>query len=1453
MRCHRSSASVDAPRALGVAWLFVAVAAATLPIVSAAQAQVVAPVTVPDSPTAWQLYQQAVDQARENPAEAARIAQRLLDGFADRVMPADDPPGDRFESVLERVERFLRERPTALERYRQLESPEAERLAAQATTDAAWEAIARGRGLTPTGLRANLMLAEKEFRASAFERSLARLRRIDGHPDLEDVALSSAYWFLRGANGACLGVVAEREEAINRLRQLNDPKATEAAAAVERLAEIEPLEGLEAIGVLDQGRAPAEGEATGAWQPIWRLPLANTAFSRLFSATRAQPDPNDRFLQFADLDMQATPRQFDRARFDGSMLSVAPTVVGDLLLVSDGIDLIALDRLSHRKQWSHTIGTSAPESIPSGELAGVAVGDGLAVIATSDMPSGFRTLGGRVMCVEIASGQRLWTRELSSLTPPPDSPPDAFDSLVPIGQPIIGSGVVYLVARRVTAQLETLEYLLAFDARSGAQRFATFVCSSAGIPRFGARSTSFPVLRDGFVYIVTSVGAVACLNASDGRVRWIHRFVVPIRDDPYPSEPWELSSPVVLGDSLWAVAPDKREVVQIDRATGRRVAGHATGATSTWGTPRYLLADDGEGVRPPRLYAIGADIVAIDPDAPERARWTLSKANPDAIKNRQGNVNRTGMRGRVQLAGDLLVVPGIADVLFVDRSTGVIRDRIEIDGPANPLLVGPQLFLGENSGLSALMPADSAERLMRERIAASPHDPEGGLALLDLGLRVGKIEVCIDAARAASAALASATGDAAASARAELVERLLRAAALADVPPERSREILAVLGEVAVSPPDRVRYLLAAAERYRAEGAAREAIVALDEILATPVLAAVEVEDNTATARPAVARALEQLALLGDVDPAAFAARDASARAALTAAGTDPAALRDVVRRAAGTRTSIDATRALAQVFEDRGEREAALGVILAELRTLPPSGSDAASLAGDALRLATKAGWLRTASDLADVALLRMPSTPVPSGSESLAALARSSDASPALGATAGEAFELPGRVLPVPLTAESAARIGGFLLNAERTLSLIEPATMKKRWTIDLGDRDPAVIGVGGPLGDGMLVWETSLGPSLGARAVVRDVKTGAVRSATPGLERLLADEDALDAGRPVLQVMPDGEQFDPTDLLPVVSDRSLVVLRRNGDAVGFSTDDLTKPAWTRRRVIDQVYNVISSDQVVVVSGRLPQVDPRIEGRPCLVVLDPRNGRELGRATFAISDDVRWMRLTPTGELVIGTGGMIEAYDALTAFADERSPTRPDSTTLDFLWRASGARARDTLAAWRFGPWIVTVDRDESIGAIASRDGTIDATRFTTPTGRESRGARLRSAGRIGDSVVLQFEDRLVSFTSDGGFLGEDAVVDDGNYIFAVPIDEGLLAVRSAGGRQVPYPLTGGMRTEFPYLVYRFDVLDGCRLTAPAIQVRLSGQRCERVTAVDGLLLFSTASGTIAVPLRP
>ena len=109
-------------------------ARAAIAVVASMLAAVPAPVqeasiaAVGDSATAWQWIQQMEDQARENPAEAARLAQRLLDGYDRKLVPAGgDADRDLFMSVRDRVRRFLIGRPAVLERYRAFESAEADR------------------------------------------------------------------------------------------------------------------------------------------------------------------------------------------------------------------------------------------------------------------------------------------------------------------------------------------------------------------------------------------------------------------------------------------------------------------------------------------------------------------------------------------------------------------------------------------------------------------------------------------------------------------------------------------------------------------------------------------------------------------------------------------------------------------------------------------------------------------------------------------------------------------------------------------------------------------------------------------------------------------------------------------------------------------------------------------------------------------------------------------------------------------------------------------------------------------------------------------------------------------------------------------------------------------------------------------------------------------------------
>ncbi len=1384
---------------------------------SPALAQDTVPVTVSDSPVAWQLLQQANDQARDNPGEAARICQRLLDGYGDKLVPADDPPGDRFEGVVDRVERFLRLHPSVLERYRQVETPEAERRVASDPSLAKAASVARTHGLTSVGLRAHLALAESDIYAGRLGQAMLRLARLESHPDLAGGGPeATTYWTLQGLATTLAG--KDRREADARLRALQRDDANQALAALEALGEVGPLPIPPATSPLESGSPPTSEER--GWQPVWSEPLGATPYARWDFGRVDSP------LGFS-------PREIERARYDGSMCVVAPTVVGDVVLVSDGSTVQALDRLSHRVLWASSIGLGLMDRAggPLGDMASVAVGEGAVVAFPGHALGNERGPTGRVVCLELETGAERWDVSLPALRG------EEFEEIFPIGEPVIADGAVFLLARKVTSRLETVEYALALDLATGALRWATHVSSCGGVRLQGLRSCSRPVVADGSVWVATSVGAMARLDAGDGRIQWLHRFLVPIRDARYQTEPWELGGPVFAGDWVFAVAPDQSEVIQLERATGRLVKSFPTGVNTAWGTPRYLVAEQASDGERTTIYAVGGDLTAFDPAEPTRPLWVLSAANPQLFAERLGVASRSGIRGRVQAAGDLVVVPGLNDVLLVASRSGKVVERIEVDGPANPTLVGPQLFLGQNGALTALMPAASAERLMRERIEREPQHPEGSLALLDLGLRTKRLDLCLEAAGMAQQSLAS-HDDAAA--RDELVDRLLLAGGLDEARGPKGERVHQVLGTVAATSAERVRALLAHSDWLVGRERYGEAITGLDVILGEPALREVEVEsatDGVAETEPALAAgsilATARLAQLAGKADDALRSREERAQAKLAALGDDRAALAELCESHPLTAAAVDASVRLAGLVE--GRRPAILALLRGwRARPLGPAGDAALARLLAATLERSPSG--RTAAELADLVLdTRGPlAVPTAQGSTTVAEIAgRLEPRWPAVGGEPGEAIEIPGHILRLS-GMEGGDRFDGVLMVHERSLALREAPSFSPRWTVAVEDRDPMVLLAGGLLGQRMLLWQE--GADGEAFASLHDLATGAVVARTPPLREILPPERLLDAGRPPSQLMPNETPYLPSQVLPVLCGDRLVLVRRNGDMVGFDLSDLVHPVWTKERVLDQVYEVGATEWSVALGGRDP--GPRGSGPSAIKVIDPERGDLLASRLLGDSEDVRWMRVVANGDVVVGSEGSVEAFDALHADLPSR-------------WRLATPVVRDTVGSWRVGSSLVLADRADGIAAVGLVDGTARPDRFRVPLRNEVRSTSIRAGGRAGGAALIQFEDRVVAFRADGELLGEDAVADERNYLVATPIEGGIVVVNALGSRQVPSPITGGMRTEFAYVVYRLSLGDGLRLLGPGLQVRLAAQRCERVGVVDGYLLLSTNSSTLAVPL--
>ncbi len=1444
---------------------------------SAARGQDTAPVTVYDSPLAWQLLQQAFDQARENPSEAARIAQRLLDDFGDRLIPAEQAIGEgpasadegAFEGVALRVERFLRTHPSVLARYRQMEEAEAVRLRAQGGA----RAIAHTRSLTRAGLEANLELAEAELHRARFGEALARLRRLEGHPDLaaNDASAEAGrlYWFLRGACAAFLDDPVEREQAESRLKAFGIPLDAPELASIARFAAMEPVELPVAVSPLGTGELPQTDE--GDWQPVWIEELEATPFSRIFVGGPAA---------FNRLPL---PDRIDRARFDGSYLVVAPTVIGDAVVISDGGSVRALDRLSHRTIWRRELDVARIDGDFNqvSDLALIVTGEGAAVLFPGYGFVNERGTVARILCVSLRDGRTRWEVPLASL------PGAEFEDLFPLGQPVIADGSVYCLARKVTSRLETVDYLLSFSLADGALRFATYIAGAGGVNMQGLRSASAPVVADGSVFVASSAGAIASVSAHDGHIRWLRRFLVPVRTGRYAVEPWEMGGPALVGEWLFAVTPAQDAVVQMHRASGRIEATMPTGTTSAWGTPRYLLADEGYGLMPPRVFAVGGDVVAFDPDRPKVPLWTLSGANEDLFRDRTGSASRSGIRGRVQLAGSTLVVPGLRDVLFVARETGRVRERIEIDGPANPVLVGPQLFLGQNTRVTALMPAESAERLMRERIEREPLDPEGGLALLDLGLRSKRIELCVEAAASARAAIdaASERGGSVANdrAREELVVRLLRAARL-DARPEASaaaESLFAMLAEVARTPSQSVRFLLAWSDWLAARTRWAEAVAAVDRVLADPTLANephIREDDREIIAE---IEAIERLQRWEAQAADEIRARSVAASDRLAALDlTDGEALARLALGAPLTPASIDAAVAGARRLAEASRFRASWLTLQRVLRTVPRDGAhreQRAAIVSAAIEVARRAGWIEAERSLVDLVRSESGDLDLLIGGEptTLGAVATGHAVpAPRLGGEPGTMLDLPGRLVQavdpeiVQRLASRGAASAGILLAEGRSLAFHRLPDLARVWTAPLADADPVLLGLGtprsadgaAPAEEAMLLWQ-----AISEReATIRWIRIadGVTIAATPELGAFFPAEALLDGGRPVNQQMPNESPFIPSQLLPVTTAHQVVVIRRNGDVVAFDKNDLTKPLWRQARMLDQVYEIGWTDWGVAIAGRTVPAPGEVirpdaeSGRPALVVFDPATGKLLTRTELDESEDAIWMRVFETGEAIIGTELGLLAFDVgggiERAEADGGSVAAPPAS---LRWRIEAVEAHASAGAWRIGGTLLVAIATELAEAILPIDiasAQLVEERFRTPPRLDNRRLELRSGGRFGDRAVLQYRDRIVAFDLHGDLVGEDGIADeDRDFSTLLPAEDAIVAVSNGVPRQILMADGSGLRFEYSYVLYRLSASEGCRLLGPGIRVRTIGQRALRWTAVDGFVIVSTNGGSMAVPL--
>jgi outer membrane protein assembly factor BamB len=1377
------------------------------------------PVYVDDSKRAWEQFQRAEEQRRDNLGEAVRIYQALLDEFGRSLIPALATSRNHFRTVRARVLDALRSDDELLSRYREMNSAEAQRLLDMN----ALPAVAARFPLTDAGLKAMVGLAQDHLENGRFEMARLWLDEAAQHPALDvdteqSVIIMSTMAAQYLHDAAALERLADHVQETPRLARIVQP-------IMERIAALN-VEPAMPDGITSFERTEADDLTDLVAQAIWEVPLVDSLLRRqtttLTSGFEPEPQYTERWL-------------------DADLLTIAATATDDLVYINEGHRIHAFNRLTGHWQWSYDdrhrrSSMLTYENELTLDLNAITVSEGALVTLTGHAYSQKRSGQGAVVCIDPETGEGRWRVVLAEAGLPGS---EERDELFPHGIPVIHEGSVYMLARKVSKQLLTSTYVVALDLANGNVQWVQHVCSSGALRRVG-RIMSSLVVRDGDIYVATAVGAIARLDAGTGSVRWLQRFSVPITGlaTTQVHRPWEISVPVVTDKTVIALQPDQTMVVVLDRETGDVLTTHPCRAAERWNSPTYLLSD-GE-----YLYAIGSDIRAFHLELLDTLAWQYPPPMQETAPNQSVMRPSLNLRGRVQLVDEALIVPSLESLLILDRETGRTQHALDMPGVGNPLASDSQLLLVDGQRLRSFMPFARAESMLRQRLAERPTDAEPALSLLRLGSRVKNIALVLEAAAIVFDTLDTSVDEDAERSRRLLFEDLIQDDTIALIDdPQTGEKYFELMGALALSPEDRVRHLLLRSD-WRASFDPRASIAGYHDLLSNDALAGVLVteDDVRRTARSLVTdrlfvmREQEGIDFFRDVDAAAQGETDA----AVMAITPDVAGLLAVVRHAPTSPAAIDAALLAAPMLVDASRSGDAIGV-LESLDHPKRRAEDRARLFGAAAYCADEFGWTRTATGLLASARTSLGTDrlPTPEGVREIDAwiTALPRQALTGVRASAGEVGEtaqvIPGALVPWHALSDGAAsgpRDAALLLNDDGDLQLIRSPSLKPAWTTSTEANRLEIIRW---TDESILLWNGM--DTADPFAMYVDTATGQVRWISAPLEELTGEQiAAIGRQKPLRRTLPNGMDVDLRETLPIVVDETLVLVRRDGRMIGVDLADGKTVLWTINQGLEEVHFVSVVDGAVVLAGvsrRLPS-DP--DAYPAVAVMWSHQAGEIATVLRPYDDaPIIWMQATGHGRIAIGTEMGIELLE-------------PRSCT--WAWTNLSYAGRSTLRAWCTSDHLLVEDRTNAVRSFALADGSVAGT-FDVSSRGEWDPLNLQEMIVDGDRLFAVYRDRFLRYTPAGEIEGADMVNTDRKYMWGFPAKNRVVVVSEHRREQQPLPDRSGRRTVRVYQVFQFS--PNGKLEGRMVGLDPILERLERASLIDGWLLLSMSNKTITLPM--
>lgn len=1406
-------------------WVMLAAAAAVL-AGACLQAQPASqpenPVFVNDSPAAAETLIRVQEHVRAgNLDQAVRQLQRLLDENADALVVSPEDPA-LYVPVRQRVHAVLLAEAPLLARYRDVQQPLAADMLRQGRiADAERVAL-----LTPAGFEAALRLAQEQMESAAFGPALMTLSQLDEHPDR------------RGSQGNDAAKIA-----VELARYFDRPEAKALAA---RWAAGAGING-EAAPVAPPARQPARSalDPSGAIdtsgivpRPLWSAPYDDD--------TPVEPNRN-------------TSAPTEMIPPFGRELRTFPTISGDSLYVAGARYIAAYNRFTLEPRWrvdaikalgidtdpwdreaASNRGMRRTSAGALEDLSSIAV-RGSTVIAVMGLePPGAGEGQEALVALDTAAGAVRWTRLVQTMD-------DALSRTHVRGPALIDGPVAVIGCRKWQPDRRlTALYMAGVDIDSGALRWLALVGSAGSLPYYRApQIADAGALHDGVVYRLDRIGLLAAYAARTGRPLWVRRFGSEAIDSASQSSPWQANLPVVHGPWVMAVSPDRTGIVRVNRITGRLDGSIPSDKASQ---PAYVVSAAG------RLACVSDNRLALV-DIEAAGEWSARKVTLSAV------VNSPGIRGRVAVAGDRLLVPTVAGMQVFDPAD-ITRNPsyIDLDSAGNVMALGDQLLVVDDAKVHSYLSWDRADAILTQRVEASPTDLSPAVTLAELSHRAGKSDRLLYAIDAAMKALGAASDvDKAEVLRRRLFDDMTGMVEVAQGAPTPSpgpalseATIAAVidrLGTLARRPEERAAQLLLAGRNLTDRTQVPQAVAAYQRLLSDRTLAGAMWASMRGPIRAGDEATRRLEGIIVSSGRAAYGAFDAEARAAADAlgAGASAEAMQAVAERFPVAQSIPALWSRIAAAYRDGGRSRAearALEIGLQRAEGIPDAvPAVVGELAGRLVANLKQRGLLSAAAGALNRFQSRFPAVAITMESRPVDVTRLKAEVGaellaqrrwPRAGApTAQGAQIITGWSIMEP---EIGATVGVappfVVLQAEdgrialwgRPDGPESPGPFEPLWTSEPSREQVALIRVDRT--SAYFYWATAAGGVVGrVDAASRSVawKSEPFGSYFPPGERAGLPNPAerirtaLDGLRPI------------TELLVTTDDRSIALVERSGRAVILDAD-AGNALWSGTLPLQRIVDCDLIASVLVVAGDREVRGPGgavASSTPAVAAVDARTGASLQQFESA-SGPVRWLRLTETGDLVVGMQGAVACYDL------ENGQTS---------WKLQQGPAATSIDAWVAQDRLLLLGEDRSLWQVSVASGSAGAAALDT-RGRFETSSHVSGAATPSGGFAFRSKQGVVVFGPRAELLGADAIGATDNLIVPAAAADGFVTLSESG--------TASKDGET--MSYNLFTLDGTGVLKSSVQVAL-GAPPSRLWLTDGRIAVTAGRNTVvyAAPANP